>query len=851
MKTPHHDFSKGCSSRIERQAGAADRDGLQGAKRSHTRWYGEHLQRGRPPESADARGATIREKHPNTLVRAMQLALLAMFALPGLADAQNKAAQDDEAAHQAAADAAAADEGEGDVKELVCPVNFVELGAMGVSKSSPKFGEYTGLDRSGGYGIANFDLHGGDSHCQGTGLMRWKAWGKDLGTTSREIGASVATQGKWSFALVFDQLRHYTTTGYQTPLEGSPGSNVFGLAPGFGTVNTTAAAGAPTGTQALTPAQLASFRSRNVYNERQNTAFSAGYAFNTEWSVKFDFKRIDQSGAKLISAPTNAYNGGPGGYNYAAQGIFALMNPTKFKNDTFNFGLNWVGEKAYGSVEYYISLFHDSYTGVSFPNPMTTGAPTGTVVAGGLPTDTMSTAPSNQLHQLNLTGGYIFSPTTKLTGGLSFGINRQNASFDGSYTSTPNTAPGLPTPSLNGKVQTKHADARLTHQFTKALNLNVGFKYNERDNKTPVNVYNFWAINTTSGAGLTATNAPMSNKRTQWDAALDYRISKSQKLRFSYDYDHIQRWCSDAASNAQGAGNAAYYVTASCAQVPKSTENKLTASYKLSIFEAVDFQAGYTHADRKATVNPSFYNPMQANAQGYENYGFLAYFQASRRQDLVKLGVNWHVTSKLDLGLNGRYTKDNYYDSALGVQGGKSSSLDIYANYSPSGNFTYGAYLSVQNRSRDLTSASDRNLTAPPVNLWYDSLTDKSTTIGLNAKQKFHHDKLELTEDLAYGLSKSRYNTWLGPNIAPAVGNSGETPDIKSRLLQFRLTGSYNFSKSSRLTLGYLYQRLKSNDYFYNGYEYGFTPTALMPSNQQAPSYKVQAVYIVYRYSFQ
>jgi uncharacterized membrane protein YjdF len=39
-------------------------DGLQGAKRRHAGWHGEHLQRGRPPESADARGATIREDHP-------------------------------------------------------------------------------------------------------------------------------------------------------------------------------------------------------------------------------------------------------------------------------------------------------------------------------------------------------------------------------------------------------------------------------------------------------------------------------------------------------------------------------------------------------------------------------------------------------------------------------------------------------------------------------------------------------------------------------------------------------------------------------------------------------------------
>ena len=56
---------KGFSGRIERQVGAADRDGLQGAKHSHSGRYGEHLQRGRPPEPADAHGARIRAEPPS------------------------------------------------------------------------------------------------------------------------------------------------------------------------------------------------------------------------------------------------------------------------------------------------------------------------------------------------------------------------------------------------------------------------------------------------------------------------------------------------------------------------------------------------------------------------------------------------------------------------------------------------------------------------------------------------------------------------------------------------------------------------------------------------------------------
>ncbi len=63
--------------------------------------------------------------------------------------------------------------------------------------------------------------------------------------------------------------------------------------------------------------------------------------------MKFDFKRLDESGAKLIGAGTDAYDlTGAGGFNYGGERIAILMNPTEYRNDTFNLALNWVGKQA-------------------------------------------------------------------------------------------------------------------------------------------------------------------------------------------------------------------------------------------------------------------------------------------------------------------------------------------------------------------------------------------------------------------------------------------------------------------------------------------------------------------------
>jgi hypothetical protein len=110
--------------------------------------------------------------------------------------------------------------------------------------------------------------------------------------------------------------------------------------------------------------------------------------------------------------------------------------------------------------------------------------------------------------------------------------------------------------------------------------------------------------------------------------------------------------------------------------------------------------------------------------------------------------------------------------------------------------------------------------------------------------------KLEFSEDFTYALSKSKYYTTLVANIPAAVGNQGTSPNISSEITQFRATGTYAINRSSQLMLGYLYQRLKASDYFYNAYQFGFTPTSLLPTGQQAPNYSVNTVFVAYRYSF-
>jgi MtrB/PioB family decaheme-associated outer membrane protein len=792
----------------------------------------------------------------STLTLAVQGALLAMFAIPSFAFAA-----DDE------------------VTVLTHPTNSIEIGVGNTSDSSANFGQYNGLNKSGTNLIGNFSIRGGDAYNQEGGINRWAIKGTDLGTTSRELSGSVSNQGQWNLGFGYDELQHNISDTFQTPLIGSMGGNSFTLPASFGVINTSYIAPVTfkTGAQALTTTQTSLFHTTDVHSDRKNTSLSAGYNFDQRWGFKFDYNRLDQSGAKLMSVATDsaAALSGPGGSTWGIEKILMVMNPTNYTTDTFNLAANWAGDKGHMTASYFGSFFRDGYNGLTFPNPYaaSTGATAGTIPAmgasGTFPINTISTAPSNDFHQLNLTGGYTISPATKLAGGVSYGRNTQNESYPFAMMQvvpgvTGNTALPMgggnpPQSSLNGLVYSTHADLKLTNQTSQDLLLSAGVKYNQRDNQTASNTYNFIDL---GGKNRTSVNTPMSNSKTQMELAGDYRLSQSNRLHLGYEYEDVRRWCNNAlANNTVGVPPAGYVTsTSSCVQIPESTENKLVASYRLKAGEAVNFNAGYSYAQRKADVNPSFYNPMQALAEGYENVGYRAFFDASRTEQLLKAGVNWQANDKLSLGLSARYLDDNYGDSPLGVQKGNSWSTNLDATYGYSENGVVSAYLSVQNRQRDLLSGAYR-YTVPVTNpLFSNHLDDQENAIGIAIRQKgLMAGKLELAGDLAYSVGTTAYTTqvpYFVPTAFAATCSSsasltcGSTPDIKNETLTLKISGIYQLDKASKIAVGYLYQKQNSSDYYYNFYQTGYTSSGNLPTNEQAPNYAVNVVSVSYLYNF-
>ena len=795
------------------------------------------------------------------------------------------------------ASAAMADEEE--AKALTQPKSSVQVEAISVDQSSAKFGEYNGLNRSGGYVNGGFVVRQGGAYTnneQGD-TSRWSVYGDNLGLTTRSAGAGYSDQGSWNLNLNYDELQHNISNSYQTPYQGTMGGNSFRLPSGFGVVNTSQTNGGTaysttnlnptvrTGAQNLTATQLNSFGNMNISTTRNNTTLSGGAVIDKNSGVTFEYNNLIQTGAKLQSVP---------GAGMGAKGVAVgesptiLPMPTNYQTDTFNLAYNWKSEAAHFTASYFGSYFQDNNNSLFFQPWAASVGTTGS--ANNMAMQQISTAPSNLFNQLNVGGGYDFSSKTKLTANASVGRNTQNASFAyDPYMMIAPSAGGLPmnNSSMNGLVNTTHLDAKVTDQSVKNLTLTAAYKFDERDNLSQSNVYSFSGVGT---AGSTATsaqpaffpNTPLSYKQQQILLGGDYKLTRDQRVSLNYVNNTMQRWCSQYGTTMGNTNqpvapaNNVYPGGANCVVATNNNENKLDALYKIKAMEGLNFKAGVGYSKRNATLDPNaLTNYATANPNitpanktllpgqnGQDYYGFVPFFEAARNQFVAKGTANWDVNEKLSFALGGKYTSDQYPNSTYGVQNGNSWSLNLDGTYAYSETGSLTAFATQQNMQRNLNNLLQTQ-SATAYNTayaggWTNNLTSNATTLGLGIKQgDLMGGKVTLFGDLLYSMA----STWYATNVnypvsatttcnSPNVMSCGILPAIQNNMGAIKLGGSYQIDKNQRVGLLYWFQHLYSNDFYYNGLQYPNNPTSLLPTNQSNPSYNVNVFSVNYTYTF-
>jgi MtrB/PioB family decaheme-associated outer membrane protein len=499
------------------------------------------------------------------------------------------------------------------VAELTRSKSTVEVGEGYVSKGSYKFGEFNGLQRKGGFVLGNVDLNGGAAY-DSDSTTRWRLRGTDLGLDTRDAELDFREQGKFRLKLGYDQFRWNQSDSYQTPLLGL-GSTTLTLPPGWlrpvvpqanpnalnfralspiagqgNVVSPTGTVVAPTDAQrarlnAIVAADTTGIRNFNLHSDRKRGDFGFDANLSPGLLLTANIRHEERNGFRPLGAATSAVQ----------ENSMIIPDVIDTTTDQLNARLEYSHRRFFLQAGYYGSVFRNKVTAMSWQDP---NDPTRTATVGS--------APDNQFHQFNVAAGYNLSSSTKLMADVTYGRSRQNDSLliDASL------PVGLPQNTAQALVVTKTANLKLTMRPLRSLGLLARYRYDDRDNRTPVETFVFYDANIPKGAAASPFNAalglapntlgsnvnifnnrPQSKKVNQFDLDADYALGHGHKLTGGYDWQKIERECDGT--------------WISCINANKSIDRTLHAEWRADLLDNLSARAGYGYSQRRVHYDPN------------------------------------------------------------------------------------------------------------------------------------------------------------------------------------------------------------------------------------------------------
>lgn len=713
-----------------------------------------------------------------------------------------------------------------EIRRLITPDSMVEVGVGYVSDDSYKFGDYRGLQREGAHLIGNIELNRrGDDN-----KSYFELNARDLGLDSRNLRIRAGESGNYSVRFEYDQIPKLISDSFQTPFT-NPGSTDLTLPAGF-------VRGANT---AAMPGLSTSMRPFNIDTMRKSTAIGVGKKLPDGWDVDVRVKREKRDGNRFTAGVIGNSGGNPR--------AVTLPEPIDYTTDEIEAFARYSSKKLQLQFGYFGSFFSNANNGLAWANPFASsvwvaGATPGVSAYNG---GQIGLPPDNQFHQVSASGGYSFSKDTRLSGSFALGRMTQNDAFL-PYTINPALAATVTTPlprtSLDGRVDTVHADLKLNTKLMPKLAFSAAYRYDERDNKTPQAQY--WYIGGDSqgqaaaGLGKVRTNLPGSSTKQQVDAEFDYHHTPDTKLKFGYGYDWAKK---------------------TFEAIEDEREHVVKAEVHQHFNDMVSGGFGYAYSERKtsdynasapfiASFSPA-YVASQAVTGTWDNVPTqYKFFMAPRKRDRVRAFMNFAPTERIDLQAGVDFKYDDYHKSQYGLQSAKGWAINLDANFIATEALTahvFTAYDSYESGQRSIAlGASKLNVTNTALD-WTAGIEDRTFTVGAGFRYK-PQGRYDFGGDLVHANSTGKVSIWTGPGIA-AASQAAPFPDLKTRLTRLDLFGQYALQKDVSLRLKYAYERYTSSDWYVDQVAPA-TMANVVGTNQVSPKYNVHFIGVSVAYQF-
>ena len=728
-----------------------------------------------------------------------------------------------------------------EIDELTAPGNSISVGIgvlSGDQRDRARFGMFNGLRTEDYRGLLGFSVVDRDAN---TG--KWfSVEGRNLGLDNRELGFSYRRLGDMKLWGEYSEITRHDPRTINTGLLGAgtttPTVQVL-AAPGLG-------------------------YDYNPQLKRKAFSLNAEKWFDGALQMEVNFKNEDKDGARFfgrgftcasVTAP------GCGGPTATATGWALLMLPEPVNSTIrqIDIKLNWSRNNLNLSGGYYGSSYTNANGNItpSVPGSLLNGAGTLLPLSAGLQSILnlpVALWPDSQAHQLYLSGNYKITPSTRINFKYSYTHMTQNESF--SSMGLANAPAGRN--DLGGKINWTKAQVGFAAHPWGPLHLHGDLKYESKDNKTPVALYNL------EGTG-TFTNPAQSPKKLDGKLEANYQLPAGYGLIGSVFFEN-----EDFGSFTQ-----TYNVAGLSGLRQKTEETGYRLEVRKSMSETLTGSLSYRYAKREG--DSPWLKPVPLSCQGVvgspvisgtgvvdadtnliTNTGCLTFNNGintlptarpifpfmfeDRKQDKLRLMANWNPMERLSLTFLVEDSKDKY-TPPVGDHGLRDTTNRMYsvdANFALSDKWNLGAYLSRGERK-----------TAAGHSTGYDAqLKDTADSFGVRVSGK-PSARLNVGADLTYLDDTLKYKQDCDPlcnatNLG-ILNTTGGLPDVTYRLLRLKLFGEYALTKASYVRLDLVHENTKFNEwtYSFNGVPFFYNDNTTLNAKEKQSVTFIGASYVV------
>lgn len=566
----------------------------------------------------------------------------------------------------------------------------------------------------------------------------FKLDGRNLGLSDRELRFEHNRQGDWGYFVEFNQTPRYSPYTVTTRLSGIG-----------------------TGDQAVNGESTA--RDVQLKTERRTTTFGFDKWLPAKFDFQVRFRHEEKDGSRL----------------FGRTGTDFLAEPIDSTTRQLEATLGYTGERLQLTGGYYGGWYNNHN-----PALYASGGTGSAYSPTGLP-------PDNESHQLHLAGGYSLSPTTRGTFKLAYARATQNDQF---------IVASLPgNDSLNGRVDTTQLQLGLTARPVPKLSLLANFRYEDRDDKTPIRLYSNLATATSTFNGFYEER---SIKTMAGKLEAGYQLPLGFRVIGGVDRDikrrNVPSWFSGAL--------------VAVTMREKTDETAYRLQLRRSLSETVNGALSYAHSKRGGS---DYVTTVLNNGATGSNL-MAPLHLADRERELWRLALDWAPSEPLSLQFAVEEATDLYPSRDFGPRNGKAQNYSLDAAYTLSEKWQASAWFS-RNDTRVGQATRCVSSTASCVTVpqnWSADLRNLGDAVGLGVRGK-PAGKLEVGANLQFSYDRGEYQI-------NAVMPSGVTPppDTHYQLTSLKLFGNYALKKNTDVGVNYIYERWSTDDWTWTNWTY-------------------------------